>query len=441
MDKLELYDKLEKVLEKDLAPALGCTEPMCFGLCAATARRYAPGEILSITVEATTVMLKGVAYVRIPNSGGQRGGKLSAAIGAVLDRMEDGMKIFDTATPEDVAKARALVDAGKVSIGRIQSPYKLNLQVTVEATGGTAKALTQVRHDNITYIEQNGKVIKDTRADLERYLATTKDDDVDYSVLSVENIYDFCKNAPLERFAKVEEAMRVNWAIAEDGMNTPYGIQMGRTLRDSRDSGVISDDLSSCAAMWAAAGVDARMGGSPFPAMTNSGSGNQGITSSVSVMAAGEYMGKSYEEIVRAVAVSSMMNMFVKNYCGKESARMASICCAALAAGGAGCGVAFMRGADADCLTRIMQTQLGTVAGLFCDGAKADCASKVSMAVNSAMQIAMVAEAGRGADEYNGIVGATVEDTIKNTYRLQSEGMHGIIETLFNIEMDKGHIC
>ena len=92
MDKLELYDKLEKVLEKDLAPALGCTEPMCFGLCAATARRYAPGEILSITVEATTVMLKGVTYVRIPNSGGQRGGKLSAAIGAVLDRMEDGMK-------------------------------------------------------------------------------------------------------------------------------------------------------------------------------------------------------------------------------------------------------------------------------------------------------------------------------------------------------------
>lgn len=432
---------IERILEKDLAPALGCTEPMCFGLCAATARRYAPGEILSISVKATVVMLKGVAYVRIPNSGGLRGGKLSAAIGAVLDRMEDGMKIFDTVTPEDVARAQALVDAGKVSISRIESPYKLNLQVTVEATGGTATALTQVRHDNITYIEQNGKVIKDTRRELELSLAAAKDEGVDYSVLSVDSIYDFCRNAPFERFAKVEEAMRVNWAIAEDGMNTGYGIRMGQTIRDSRDSGIISDDLSSRAAMWAAAGVDARMGGSPFPAMTNSGSGNQGITSSVSVMAAADYLGKSYEETVRAVAVSSLMNMFVKNYCGKESARMASICCAALAAGGAGCGVAFMRGAGPDCLTRIMQTQLGTVAGLFCDGAKADCASKVSMAVNSAMQIAMVAEAGRGADEFNGIVGATVEDTIANTYRIQSEGMNGIIETLFAIETEKGHIC
>ncbi|MCR4669273.1 MAG: L-serine ammonia-lyase, iron-sulfur-dependent, subunit alpha, partial [Clostridia bacterium] len=133
--------------------------------------------------------------------------------------------------------------------------------------------------------------------------------------------------------------------------------------------------------------------------------------------------------------------IFIKTHTGKNSSRMAAVCCAAVAAGGASCGVAFMRGDDAACLSRILQTVLGTVAGLFCDGAKADCATKVAMAIHSAFQIMLVAEAGRAADEFNGIVGVTVEDTIKNFYRIQREGMSNIMETLYNIEVDKNHIC
>lgn len=438
---MQQREMVGKILEKELVPALGCTEPMAYGLCAATARKYAPGTIESISIEASTSMMKGVQYVKIPNSGGLRGGKLAASIGAIGGNLADGMQIFKAVTPEDVKKAQELVAAGKVSLTRVTGTVKLHLQITIKASEGTATALTEIRHNNIVYIEQDGKVILDNRKSVHEVMNTTVDKDIDYSVLSVESIYDFCKNASFDKFAIVEKAIVMNKAISEDGMKNPYGLQVGRTLRDKKGNGIISDDLAMNAALWAAAGVDARMGGSPFPAMTNTGSGNQGITSVMPVIAAGDYLKKSYEETVRATALSCLMTMYVKTHCGKESSRMASVCCAAVAAGGAGCGIAFMRGADDKCLTRIMQTMLGTVAGLFCDGAKADCASKVAMAVHSAVQEMLVAEDGRGADEFNGIVGATVHDTIENFYRIQREGMTNIMEVLYNIEVDKNHIC
>ena len=435
-------EMIAKILEKELVPGLGCSEPMAYGLAGATARAHAKGEIESIRIEAATGLVKGVQYVKIPRSGGLRGGKLAASIGAYGGNPTAIMEVFQTVTPEDVTRAQALVAAGKVTLERVADPpTRLYLKVTVKASEGTGIAIIQVRQNNLVYIEEDGKVLMDKREEALAAQNAISDPDIDYTVLSVESIYDFCKNAPLEKMAIVERAIEMNKAISEEGMNTPYGLEVGRTLRDTRGNGIISDDLATYASMWGAAGVDARMGGCPLPAMTNTGSGNQGITAIMAAYAAGEYLGKSYEEIVRGTAISSLVTIFIKTHTGKNSSRMAAVCCAAVAAGGSACGVAFMRGDDAACLSRILQTQLGTVAGLFCDGAKADCATKVAMAIHSAFQIMLVAEAGRAADEFNGIVGCTVEDTIKNFYRIQREGMTNIMETLYNIEVDKNHIC
>lgn len=436
-----MHDMIARILERELVPALGCTEPMAFGLCAATARKYAKGDIQSISIEASTSMVKGVQYVKIPRSGGLRGGKLAASIGAFGGNSDFGMEVFHSVREEHVKQAQELVDAGKVSITRVTSPYKLFLKITVTASCGTGMAIIQIRHNNIAYIEQDGVVVKDTRDLPPQQPAGASDADLDYSILNVERIFDFCKNAPLDKLAVVERAINMNRAISEDGMNNEYGLQVGRTLRDKRGQGIISDDLAMYMVMWGAAGVDARMGGCPFPAMTNTGSGNQGITSTMPVVAAGEYLKKDHEEILRATALSNLLTIFVKTHCGRESSRMAAVCCAAVAAAGASCGVAFMRGADAACISRIMQTALGNVAGLFCDGAKGNCATKVAMALHSAMQSMLLAECGFAADEYHGIVGDTVEHTIENFYKIQREGMNNIMDVLYHIEVEKNHIC
>lgn len=439
-----MQEMIAKILEKELVPALGCTEPMAFGLCAATARKYASGEIQSITIEASTSMVKGVQYVKIPRSGGLRGGKLAASIGAYGGNSDLGMEVFHSVTPEDVARAHALVESGRVSLARVNSPHRLFLKISMVASKGSSVVITQIRHNNIAYIEHNGEIVKDTRDAAPSQ--TTKpaagtDVELDYNVLNVENIFNFCKNAPMEQFAIVEKAIAMNQAISEDGMNNAYGLEVARTLHSKLDQGVISDDLAMYSVIWGTAGVDARMGGSPFPAMTNTGSGNQGITSTAPVVAAGKYLKKSYEDIVRATALSNLLTIFVKTHCGKESSRMASVCCAAVAAGGASSGIAYLRGADAACVSRIMQTVLGNVAGLFCDGAKANCATKVAMALHSAIQAMLLSESGFGSDEFNGIVGATVENTIENFYRIQREGMSNIMEVLYSIEVDKNHVC
>ena len=435
-----MNETIVQIMERELIPALGCTEPMAFGLVAAAARRYAPGEIKEIHVEGSPSMIKGVQYVKIPRSGGLRGGKVASAMGAVGGDHTLDMQVFDPVTPEDVKKAVALAESGAVTVDKVDADRKLYLKATVVATEGTGTAIIQDLHNNICYLEQDGKVILDNRRPAAVSSEITEDMP-DYSILNVNTIYDFCKNAPLSSFGIIEKTIQITKTTSEDGMNNPYGLEVGRNLRNAAGKSVLGNDVAMQAVMWGAAGVDARMGGSGFPAMSNSGSGNQGITCSMPVIAVAEYLGKTHEEMVRAVAVSNLLTIFVKTHFDVNYGRMAPVCCAAVAAGGAGAGVAFLYGATADELTRILQSVLGSVAGLFCDGAKSNCALKVAMALQAAMQSLVLAKAGYAPNEVDGIVGHTVEETIDNFFLIQKKGMPNIEDVLCEIEAAKEQEC
>lgn len=435
-----MQDTIVRIMERELIPALGCTEPMAFGLVAATAHHYAPGEIKEIHVEGSPAMIKGVQYVKIPRSGGLRGGKTASAIGAVGGDHTLDMQIFDPVTEDDVKKAVALVEAGAVTVDKVDADRKLFLRTTVISENGTATAIIQDKHNNICYIEQDGKVIMDTRVPAANSSDVTEDMP-DYSILNVETIYDFCQNAPLSYFGTIEKAIDITKRISQDGMDNPYGLEVGRNLRKIAGGDILGMDIAMRAVMWGAAGVDARMGGSGFPAMSNSGSGNQGITCSMPVIAVAEHLGKSHEEIVRAVAISNLLTIFVKTHFDVNYGRMAPVCCAAVAAGGAGAGIAYLYGAEPKELGMILQSVLGSVAGLFCDGAKSNCALKVAMALQAAMQSMMLAREGYAANEFDGIVGSTVEETINNFFLIQKEGMNGIEDVLCEIEAAKEHAC
>lgn len=435
------YETIQKIMERELIPALGCTEPMAFGLVSSAARHYAGGRVIkSIHVEGSPSLIKGVAYVKIPHSHGLRGGKYAASIGAIGGNYTLDMEVFASVTDEHVNEAVALVDSGAVTVEKVEADRKMYLKSTVVTDAGTATALIQDSHNNICYIEQNGNVVKDTRITAEE---ATKilGEMPDYSILSVESVYDFCKNAPLSSFDRIRQAIELTKAISKDGMDHPYGLEVGRNLRDAAGKDLMGLDLAMRAVMWGAAGVDARMGGSNFPAMSNSGSGNQGITCTMPVVAAAEYLEKTEEETIRATAVSNLLTVFVKTHYDVNYGRMAPVCCAAVAAGGAGAGVAYLLGMGAKELAMVLQNILGAVSGLFCDGAKSNCALKVSMALQGAMQSVILASKGFAANEYDGIVGHTVEDTIRNFFLIQKEGMPNIEDVLCRIEVEKEEVC
>lgn len=431
------YETIQEIMERELIPALGCTEPMAFGLVSSTARQFAGGSVVkSICVEGSPSMVKGVAYVKIPHSGGLNGGKYAAAIGAIGGDYTLDMEVFASVTDEHVKQAVALADSGMVSVEKVDADRKLYLKATVVTDAGTATALIQDSHNNVCYIERNGEVVKDTRISAEEATKIQKEMP-DYSILSVDTIYDFCKNAPLSRFDRIRQAIEISKAIAKDGMENAYGLQVGRNIRDAAGKDIMGLDLATRAVMWGAAGVDARMGGSSFPAMSNSGSGNQGITCTMPVVAVAEYLKKSEEELIRAVAISNLLTIFVKTHYDVNYGRMAPVCCAAVAAGGAGTGVAFLLSMNAGQLGMVLQNVLGAVSGLFCDGAKSNCALKVSMSLQCAMQSVVLASRGFAANELDGIVGHTVEDTICNFFLIQKEGMPNIEDVLCKIEAEK----
>ncbi len=422
---------IRKILEGELVPALGCTEPMAFGLCAAAARECARGAVERIGIEASAAMVKGVQYVKIPRSEGRCGGKMACALGALAGRLADGMEVFRRVEPEDVAAAERMIAEGRVALTLAEDVPQLWLRVTVTGREGIGAAILQDRHDNVVWMAADGNVLRDTCGGAEAEEA------LDYSVLSIESILDYCRNAPIGELARAEESVRLNLALSADGFTREYGMHVGRTLRERAGGDLLGDDLLMYAVSAACAGVDARMGGSGLAAMSNSGSGNQGLTCTVPIAAAGERMGRSREEIVRAAAFGNLVTVFLKTHYDPVYGRMSPICCAALAAGGAASGVAYLRGADAACVRRLMQTVLGNVCGLVCDGAKANCASKVGMALHGAMQALLLAEDGAGADENCGIVDGTLERTACNFFRLAREGTCDMEGALCRIEAEK----
>ena len=415
---------LQKILEYELKPALGCTEPMAFALCAASARAYAHGAVARIGIEASAAMIKGVQYVKIPNSGGRCGGRMACALGALAGNAADGMQVFQRVQAEDAAAAERMIAAGQVRIELKEDVPRLWLRVTVTGSEGTGVAIVQDRHDNVAYLESDGNVLRDTRS------AAEAEDAPDYGALSVETIWEFCTHAPLARLARAEEAVRLNTALSEEGLRQGYGMQTGKTLTES---GMLGGGTAMDAVCAGCAGVDARMGGAPLAAMSNSGSGNQGVTCTAPVAAAGRRMGRSHEEIVRAAAAANLLTVFLKTRAGADEGRIAPVCGAALAAGGAAGWIAMLRGDDADCVERMLRTVLGNVCGMVCDGAKASCAAKIGLAVENALMALELSLAGNVFQPGEGMTMEDPEDTIAAVGRMGRVGMKSTDVEILNI--------
>ena len=438
-------DAFVKVMKDELIPALGCTEPVAFALNAATARKYAPGEIKHIHLEGSGLMVIGVQSVGIPNTGGKRGGFLSTVLGIIAGDADLDMEVLSKVTQTDVKNAEELieelVEEGKLTIDMVTPAPSIYLKTTVETDKHTAIVSMWSEHNGIKYIEQDGKVLLGNREEEAAAFDTEKANHVDSSFLSVESIYDFCTNCDISELAHIKTAIELTRGVCKDGMETGYGLQVARTLQEQIDKGLVANDEITHILKWTTAGLDARMGGSDYTAMSNTGSGNQGIICSMAPIAAGDFRNCSEAEIMRAVALSNLINIYL-DYRSNEYAHLSPMCyCSGVAPAAAASGVAFLHGASKQQISDTIRTVLGNLAGVICDGAKPSCAFRSYTGLSGALQAMLMAEKGLSSSSIEGVVHDTVDGTIENIYQLQKECMATTDEFVFKVKRKQGTLC
>lgn len=429
-----------ELLDKEQSIALGCTEPMMFALGGALARKYAPGKVLSVHMEGCGLMVTGVQAVGIPNTGGKTGAYLSAAVGIVNGDAEACKEVLHNITLENVAHAEELVKNAEFSLTMDNSTGKqVYMKLVLTTDEHTATVIFEDEHHNAAYIEADGKVIKDERLPVGEQLLPYKD--VDWDVFTIEGIYDWCKSADISEFGRAKEAIEANKKLAQDGIDNPRGIQTARVLKANIESGFVANDEIMHILIWATAGADARMGGSDFPAMVSTASGNQGAMVTMGPYASAMYRGASEDEAVRAVAFGLLINTYLK-YLSKEFVYMPPTCsCAGTSAQAAAAGVAFLHGLSPKQINDMLCTCLTHMAGVVCDGAKPSCAFRMFVSLFGCLQAMMMAEAGIRAGTEEGFVHERADVTVSNLYRLQHDILHNKVDPiLWDIMLEQKEI-
>ena len=398
------------ILREELQLATGCTEPIAVAYCAARLRQVLGQRPCRILAEVSGNILKNVKSVVVPNTGGRRGLPAAIAVGMVAGDPEARLQVIAHVTEADAPAIGDYLDRTEIRIDCPPTPRMLDIRLT-GWTGDGHRAVVHVanNHTNIIYMERDGEVL------LEKPLTANAEDNLqDKSVLNVKDIITFAETVPLDRIEPViGRQIACNTAIAEEGLRNSWGANIGSTLLQR------SDDIETQARAWAAAGSDARMNGCEMPVVICSGSGNQGITASVPVWRYGKLMGASEEKILRAVCLSDLITIHQKTGIGRLSAY-----CGAVSAGvGAGCGIAWLRGADYDAISHTLENAVAMISGCICDGAKASCASKIAMGVECGLLGYNMYLGGNNFQPGHGIMGKDVEDTIRHVGVLAAQGM------------------
>jgi L-cysteine desulfidase len=421
-------DGILQILEKEMAPALGCTDPAGIAYAASYARKYGKGDIQSIWMELSPNIIKNASAVCIPNTNGRCGVALAAALGAIGGLEENKLEVFSGITEEHLHDALDFIAKDKVGVKVAQGEGKLFIRLHLMTSHDQIEVVIRDSYTNVVELSVNqdscfsshdgksGSMLEETMPSL-----------------SLDSILSFAENISIEKLDVIRQAIDWNMAIAEEGLRNEYGISVGKKIQESMDNGILAEDLASLAMMRVAAATDARMAGLNLPVMSNTGSGNQGLASTVPVISVAERLGASPEEMVRGVTISSLVTIYIKNKLGELTA----VCGATIAAAGTACGVVYLLGGREAAMLQALKSVLGNVAGMVCDGAKAGCSMKVSTCTQAALLSAMMAMAGKGIQGTDGIVDHEEGKTIDNFIRMATEGMGNMDQILLDIILDK----
>lgn len=423
MDR-SLYDNYVSILKHELVPALGCTEPIAIAYASAKAVQILGQVPERIEMSCSGNIIKNVKGVTVPNSGGMKGIEAAAILGAVGGDADKELEVLESVTPEDIRRTRELAAEKICTCNLVDGVENLYITAGVSAGEHSAEVTIVGYHTNVTKIVKDGEVL------LERTVeAETKEMGMDKSKLTVKDILEFADEVKIEDIEEtIGRQVELNSAIAQEGLDNSYGAQIGKTLMH-----VWGKSITTRACARAAAGSDARMGGCSLPVVINSGSGNQGMTVSLPVIAYAEEWEVSREKMYRALVVSNLIAIHQKYYIGSLSA----YCGAVSAACGAGAGITYMYGGSYEQVSLTIINTLGNVGGIVCDGAKSSCAAKIASSVDAALMAFHLSIQNKSFLPGEGIIKGDIEETIKSMGYIGRVGMRSTDTEILNIMIDR----
>ena len=416
----EQFDLYTRILKEELVPAMGCTEPIAIAYATAKARAVLGDAPISAKVEVSGNIVKNAKSVTVPHTGGMRGIKSAFIAGLVAGDADAELEVISRVTPDQIEEMKGALDTFNVEITTPADARIFDIGITLRSEKHTSYVRICDAHTNIAMICKDGETLyENPPKDIER---------ADRSTLTVENILAYADGVDVTAIQDtLDRQIDYNMAIAEEGLKNSYGANIGKVLLRS-----YQPDIKITAKAYAAAASDARMNGCELPVVINSGSGNQGITASVPVIVYARGMHVSKEKLYRALCVSNLITIHLKNGIGALSAY-----CGVVSAGaGAACGVAYLLGGRVAEVSHALVNALAIDSGIICDGAKASCAAKIATAVESGLLGLNMYYNGNEFFAGEGIVKAGVENTIKSVSRLAHKGMRETDKEIIRIMLE-----
>ncbi|MGF1682086.1 serine dehydratase subunit alpha family protein [Photobacterium minamisatsumaniensis] len=416
--KKHLWADFIKTVKREVVPALGCTEPVSVALAASIATQHLSGKPVRIDAFVSPNLMKNGMGVGVPGTG-MVGLPIAAAVGALAGVPTAGLEVLKNITSADVDEAKSLLDANCVSVGVAKVSNILFAKVTVSDSTGTATVIIADSHTEVVSIEVNGETtfIADQKSDAQQDKANKKVNI--FEEATAQDIYDFALNAPIEDLGFITQSLELNNALSEEGLTGKYGLQIGATFQRNIDRGLLTAGLMTDILRRTSAASDARMDGAMKPAMSNSGSGNQGIAATMPVVVVAEHIKADLETTTRALMMSHLMAIYIKSYQNKLSA----LCGATTASMGAVAGMTWLLGGNFKQASDAICSMIGDITGIICDGAKTSCAMKVSSSASAAIKAALMALDGIRVTGNEGIVADDVDVSIRNMSALANGSM------------------
>ena len=405
--------EIADLIKREVVPAMGCTEPVAVSLCTARAVELLDAEPERIDVLLSPNVLKNAMGVGIPGTG-MIGLPIAIALGAVVGKSEYQLEVLKDTTPEAVAKGREWIDQGRISVGLKEGGCDvLYIEVRATAEGHTATAIISGAHTNFVYLAKDEGVLTDLRTPIKGVVEKHAIE------LNLRMVWDYATTSPVEELRYILLSRDLNKAIAEESFRSEWGHCLGRTLRSHTNLGVMGDSTFARILAYTSAACDARMGGAQLPVMSNSGSGNQGISATLPVVVYAEEKGHTEEELIRALTLSHLTVIYIKQSLG----RLSALCGCVVASTGSSCGITYLMGGGFGEVTMAVKNMVATLTGMVCDGAKPSCALKVSSGVSTAVMSAVMAMEHHGVTGLEGVIDDDVDKSIRNLTAIGARAM------------------
>ena len=422
--------KIIDLMNREVIPAIGCTEPIAVALCVARATELLGVRPEQIEVQLSANILKNAMGVGIPGTG-MIGLPIAVALGALVGRSEYRLEVLRDVTPEAVEAGRRFIDEQRIAISLKEGEVdKLYAEVTVHSAASQATAIIAGGHTNFVYEAQHGEVLFDKRT------ATVAEEEETGVALTLRSVWEFALESPIDELRFILETKRLNKAAAETAFQGIYGHSVGRTMRGQAHATVMGDSIFARILSYTSSACDARMAGAPVPVMSNSGSGNQGISATLPVVIYAEEIQADEEQLIRALVLSHLTVIYIKQSLG----RLSALCGCVVAATGSSCGITYLMGGGYDEVVSAVKNMIANLTGMICDGAKPSCAMKVTSGVATAVLSAMMAMDGRCVTSVEGIIEDDVDASIRNLTRIGRDGMNETDRMVLDIMTHK-HTC